>query len=905
MSIGIGTQLGSHEITALLGKGGMGEVYRARDTKLKREVAIKILPDEFARDPERISRFEREAEVLASLNHPNIAAIYDLQEADGWRFLVLELVEGETLADRLSRGPIPVQQALQIGKHICEALEAAHDKGIIHRDLKPGNVKASTDGQVKVLDFGLAKALEATPAASSISNSPTLTFAGTNAGVILGTAAYMSPEQARGRAADRRTDVFSFGCVLYEMLTGRQAFQGEDVSDVLASVLKTEPDLSLLPANLHPKIEDALRRCLQKNPRMRWHAIGDVRVEIEAILADPRGAVVADREAIAVKTRLWRWATAMAAAVILAAVITGVAVWNLKPAIPLPITRFSLTLGEGQQFGNPGVTEIAISPDGRQIIYEANRQLYQRLMSESEARPITGTQALQNLATPIFSPDGGYVAFWSLGDLAIKKIAVTGGPLATICPTSNFFGGSWDESGIVFANRTGVMRVAASGGKPETLIEAENDEAFYGPQILPGTDAVLFSVAKGQGAAWDNAQVVVQSLKSKDRKILVERGTDGRYVPTGHIVYAAGGTLFGVPFDLRALAVTAGVVPLLEGVRATTFQFGGAFQFNFSKSGTLTYIPGPRTSTGEQLLLALMDRKGKIEALKLPVRAYGFPRVSRNGKRIAFATDNVQGAHIWIYDRTGTTAPRQLTIGGANRFPVWSPDGQWIAYQSDREGDLAIFRQRTDGTDSPERISKPEKGVAHIPESWSSDGETLSFTEAKGNDAALWTFSFKEKKASLFAGTPPTAQGLSLRFVGRSAFSPDGRWLAYQSNESGRAQIWVQPFPATRAKYLVTEGTHPFWSADGKELLFRSGDLLMATNISTNPDFAFSNPTPIASGLINVASTAGPRNFDIAPDGNFIGVINPSPTTSGVPAAPQIEVVLGWFEEIKQRMSVK
>jgi serine/threonine protein kinase len=382
MAITIGTQLGCHEVLALLGKGGMGEVYRARDTKLKREVAIKILPDEFARDPDRVVRFQREAEVLASLNHPNIAMIYDVEEAGGARFLVLELVEGDTLADRLRRGPIAVDEALRIAKHICEALEAAHEKGVVHRDLKPGNVKITPDGNVKVLDFGLAKALEPSPANATMSNSPTLTIAGTNAGVILGTAAYMSPEQARGRAADQRSDVFSFGCVLYEMLTGRQAFPGEEVSDVLASVLKTEPDWSLLPAKLNPKLHEVLRRCLQKNPKLRWHAIGDARVEIETVLADPRGTVVEESRVAVAKSPLWKRGLPIVTALALGAVVAGLAVWNYKPSPSLPIMRFAMPLGEGQQFTNLGATVLSISPDGTQVIYEANRQFYLRHISD-------------------------------------------------------------------------------------------------------------------------------------------------------------------------------------------------------------------------------------------------------------------------------------------------------------------------------------------------------------------------------------------------------------------------------------------------------------------------------------------------------------------------------------------
>jgi eukaryotic-like serine/threonine-protein kinase len=900
MAIAIGQQLGSYEIIALLGKGGMGEVYRARDMKLKREVAIKAVPEEFSRDVDRVSRFQREAEVLASLNHPNIAAIYDLQEVNGSRYLVLELVEGETLADRIGRGPIRVEEALNIAKYICEAFESAHEKGVIHRDLKPANVKITPDGKVKVLDFGLAKAMENAPTTATMSNSPTLTLAGTNAGVILGTAAYMSPEQARGRTANQRSDVFSFGCVLYEMLTGRQAFHGEEVSDVLASVLKTEPDMSLLPAKLHPRVQDVLRRCLQKNPRLRWHAIGDARMEIEAVLADPRGAVVEEPRLAVMKPALWKRTLPIVSAIILTAAITGVAAWNFKPAPLLLVTRFPLLLGEGQQFTNNGARFLTISPDGTQVVYEANRQLYQRQMSEIEARPIPGSQSTQLIGAPTFSPDGRSVVFWSLAERALKKISVSGGPSLTICPAANIFGLSWGETGIVFAQPSGIMRVSASGGKLETLVAIKGGEVAYGPQILPGGQAVLFTLAKGQGTEWDNAQIVVQSLRSGERRTLIERGTDGRYLSTGHIVYAFGGTLFAIPFDVRRLEVTAGQVPVLESVRRTTFNFGGGLQFSFSNTGTLIYVPGQST-TAEQQVLALMDRKGNIEPLKVPARSYGFPRVSPDGKRLAFGSDNGKDAHIWIYEVSGAIAPRQLTVSGANRFPVWSADGEWIAYQSDREGDLGMFRQRADGTGTAQRLTKPEQGVAHIPDSWSHDGQNLSFTAVKSaTEAAVWIYSLNDKKATVFAQAES-------KNIARSAFSPDSRWLTYQSNEMGRNQIWVQPFPATGAKYPIVDGGQPFWSFDGKELFYNAGPgLTAAVNITTRPNFAFSEAMPVPRGLTNRGPSNYPRNSDITPDSkHFIGVIDAVQTQSGSQSAPQIQVVLNWFSELRQRVPVK
>src|SRR5262245_58709622 len=445
MALSIGSQLGSHEITALLGKGGMGEVYRARDLKLKREVAIKILPDEFSRDPARVSRFQREAEVLASLNHPNIAAIYDLQEVNDTRFLVLELVEGETLSERIQRGQIPVEEALNIAKHICEALEAAHEKGIVHRDLKPANVKVTPEAKVKVLDFGLAKALDNVPSTPNLSNSPTLSLAATNAGLILGTAAYMSPEQAKGTEADSRSDVFSFGCVFYEMLTGRQAFHGESVSEILAAVLIRDADLSSLPPNLNPRIQDLLRRCLEKNPKRRWQAVGDLRAELETISTVPR-TVSLPASGASPQRPLWKRAIPIVASTVIFSVLAAVSAWMLKPTNPATITKFSVTLPEDQNFG-PGTGRqlVTISSDGTKLVYLANNQLFLRQMNEVDAHPIPGTANNGGIITnPFFSPDGEWVGFFSVADAAVKKIAIRGGTALTICKSSQPYGLSWD-----------------------------------------------------------------------------------------------------------------------------------------------------------------------------------------------------------------------------------------------------------------------------------------------------------------------------------------------------------------------------------------------------------------------------------------------------------------------------
>jgi serine/threonine-protein kinase len=916
MALIIGTQLGFHEITALLGRGGMGEVYRARDLKLKREVAIKILPEEFARDADRVSRFQREAEVLASLNHPNVAAIYDLQEAGDTRFLVLELVEGETLAERIQRGPIPVEQALSIAKQICEALEAAHEKGIVHRDLKPANVKITPDGKVKVLDFGLAKALEGAPLQVA-SNSPTLlTAAATNAGVILGTAGYMSPEQARGHAADQRSDNFSFGCVLFEMLTGRQTFQGETVTDIIASVVKSDPDFGALPAKLHPKAEELIRRCLAKNRKDRYHAIADVRVELEAIMADPLGLLVKGERVYAARP-LWKRAIPVLVAAILAGTVAGIAVWNARPSIAPPtITRFLFALPDGQQFLDnnslpaPFLQLLAISPDGMQMAYVANRRLYLRSFSELAARPIAGTEVTQGvLGYPVFSPDSRSIAFWS-GDLqagAVKRIGLTGGVAVTICPAHYPFGMSWSNEGIVFGQVDGIKRVSANGGQPELLLGVKGSR-LEDPQVLPGGDAVLYTTvdaiaraASGGNASdsLDKAQIVVQSLRSGERKTLIE-GSSGRYLPTGHLTYARGGTLWAVPFDLKRRELTGGPVPLVEGVKRS---LGSPVYFSVSDTGSLIYIPGPFSTSLGQSTLVLVDRNGGGEPLKLRPDAYQFPRISPDGKRVAVGIDDGNNANIWIYELSGANSMRQLTFGSKNRFPIWSADSERIAFQSDREGDSGIFWQRVDGTGTAERLTKPDEGTEHAPESWSPDGRQFLFSVSKGSNLSLWTFSLPDKKAAAFGDVQAI-------FLIAAAFSPNGRWVAYSpgSSPSDRS-VFVQPFPATGAIYRVAGGIYPLWSPDGRELFFLSSQTpLQVARVTLEPSFESGNPQPVpaGAGLPFAPIPFRERQYDITPDGKrFIGVVPAGESPGGTAGASQIQVVLNWLEELKQRVPAR
>ena len=581
MPLSPGTKLAHYEILEPIGKGGMGEVYRARDGKLGRDVAIKVLPEEFAEDDERLARFEREAKLLASLNHPNIASIHGFEDSDGVTALVLELVAGPTLAERIAEGPIPVEEALPIARQIAEALEAGHEAGVIHRDLKPANVKLKDDGTVKVLDYGLAKALEGeSPGAadSELSQSPTLSRRETQIGVILGTAAYMSPEQAKGKRVDKRADVWAFGVVLYEMLTGKRAFAGEDVSDTLAYVLTKEPDWDALPAETPGALRHVLRWCLTKDAKRRARDIGDVLMLMEGAFETE----VATEASVAAPTKLALWQrplTALLVAVLLM-VVGGLVVWSVTrpPTSALHVSRFSIVLPQTQTRTNTGRRGVAVSPTGTHVVYVANERLYLRAIDEIDAKALGGTEGSAP-TIPFFSPDGQWIGFFSVTDGQLKKIALSGGAAVTLCDTTNPFGASWGpDDTIVFGQGAGgIFQVSVAGGTPELLIsvDADNGERAHGPQILPDGRTVLFTLAHGD---WSEAQIVVQSLDTRERRLMIEGGTDARYLPTGHLVYALAGNLLAVPFDLDRLEVIGGPLPLVENVRHAVFYRGREFR---------------------------------------------------------------------------------------------------------------------------------------------------------------------------------------------------------------------------------------------------------------------------------------------------------------------------------------
>ena len=897
MTLAAGTRLGYYEIVALLGAGGMGEVYRARDPKLQRNVALKILPSLTGLDPDRLARFRREAQVLAALNHPNIAAIYGFEDASDPPALVLELVEGATLAERLQEGPIPLQEALPIARQIAEALEAAHEQAIIHRDLKPANIKIRPDGTVKVLDFGLAKALEPVDAAASAAlSSPTITSpALTRMGVILGTASYMSPEQAKGRAADKRSDVWAFGCVLYEMLSGRRTFEGEEVSETLASVLRSDPDWTALPRETPAAIRALLEGSLKRDRRDRIGDISTARFLLTQPAASPGPAAAAPTPGPA----LWKRAALVALGVAIGAAAVA-SLWRPQHSTSAPVTRFSFPLPQGPAF-NPLRQSVAISPDGTRIVYFADGRLYMRLLSELESRPIPGTEQASN---PAFSPDSRSLAFWS--DSVLKRVDVGGGAPVPIYRTGPAPSGmSWSETGILFSQiGTGILRIAPDGGaKPELLVPLTSDDGLaHSPRLLPDGRTLIFTMTTDIGVGttgnrWDNAQIVVQSLTTGSRKTIVQPGTDARYVPTGHLVYALGNTVFARPFDLATLETTGGPVPVAEEVDRVIAVDNGASQFAFSANGSMIYLPG-RSVPGLQQL-SLFDRRGNSEPLKLAPGSYGFPRVSPNGRQIAFQSIDSRGDSIIAVCDIATGSSRQITVGGNNRYPVWSRDGKSVVFQSDRDGAPGIFRQPLDGG-SADRLTRSEPGTVHVPEDWSPTDDVLLFNASTKQATALWTLSLPDRKPAPFGN-------VGSRFLPTdAAFSPDGKWVAYQAGDLGVGEgaVFVEPSSADGNKYRIAAGGRPAWSRDGKELVFVPGpNQLAVVTVSTQSGFTFSQPTALPRGF-GVSGPMTPRGFDLMPDGRILGAAAGT-SNLGPPPPLELRVVLNWFEELKARVPSK
>jgi Protein kinase domain/WD40-like Beta Propeller Repeat len=889
-----GAKLGPYEVLAAIGAGGMGEVYRARDTRLQRDVALKVLPEAFARDAQRMARFEREAKLLASLNHPNIAAIYGLEESGPIRALVMELVEGPTLADRIRSGAIPVDETLPIARQIADAVEYAHDNNVIHRDLKPANIKVKDDGTVKVLDFGLAKAMSEDPAEGDMSNSPTLSMAATRQGVILGTAAYMSPEQARGKKVDRRTDIWAFGVVLYEMLTGKQAFEAEDVSMALASVMKSDPEWNQLPHDLSPSLRNILRRCLQKDPKQRLRDMGDVRLAMDGAFETAAAAQASAIAAVAPPPPLWRRAIPIAIAVCLAAALAGGAVWLLTRPAPPPVVRTEIATSAATALAVGGFDrDVAISPDGSHIVYRGNGRLLVRALDQLEPEALTGLGSVPRGV--FFSPDGQWIGF--VDGTTLKKVAITGGPAVTICSLDAApRGATWEPDGaIIFATANtaaGLFRVSEGGGEPAVLTKPDREGRetdHLWPEFLPGGQAVLFTITTSGGT--DNAQVAVLDLRTGAQKIVVRGGSHAHYVESGHLVYAAAGTLRAVRFDLQRLETTGTPVPVVPEVLTTTT--GGGANFDVARNGTLVYLPGGIAATARTLVW--LDRQGREQAIKAPPRAYAYPRLSPDEARIALDIRD-QESDIWVWDLARETLTRLTFDPAPDRFPVWTPDSKRIIFASDRAGAANLYWQAADNTGMVERLTQSPN--IQWPFSISPDGMRLVFEEQTASADLMALTLDKDRR------TQPLVQ--SRMYTERNGeISPDGRWLAYQSNESGQYEIYVRPFPdvnSGRWQVSTMGGTNPLWARSGQELFYVAPDgALMRLPIERGPAWRSGTPTKLFDNNYAwvVAGFSG-RSYDISADGRRFLAIKPATEQTGAPS--NLIVVQNWFEELKQRV---
>ena len=872
----IGQTLSHYKITSKLGEGGMGEVYRATDTKLNRDVALKVLPEAFAADRERMARFSREAQVLASLNHPNIATIHGLEEADGKQALVLELVEGEDLSERIKRGAIPLEESLKIVLQMAEALEAAHEKGIIHRDLKPANVKITPEGKVKVLDFGLAKALEDEIPAADLTHSPTRTDQMTNVGVIMGTAGYMSPEQARGQPVDKRTDIWAFGCVLYEVLTGKQVFGGETVTDILAAIVHNDPNWEALPEGTPRAIQRLLRRCLEKDPHDRLHDIADARIEIRHALSEPSDH--SPGETATATSARWKQPIPVAAVgllMVLIGVLLGFLLWNPeKDSQPAPptVTRFPIVLPEDEVI--PAQPSLALSPDGTQLVYAAvrdnTRRLYLRGIDQLEVEPIPGTEGGWG---PFFSLDGKWVGFFTnpgRGAGVLKKWSLLGGEPVTICEVGIGRGASWGEDGtIIFGRRPGLWQVPASGGTPEPLIP---EGTYHNPQILPEGKGVLLTIA-GSG-------VGVFSLDTGQQSILVEGASKARYLPTGHLVYAQGASsLLAAPFDLDSLEPRGPGVSIVDDVWVVL----SVPKFEVSQSGSLVYVPGADVDPEDALVW--VDRDGKQELFLETQMNVIVPRLSPNGSRLAVTAEKngPEDFGIWTCDiERCVLSP--LTPGIAN---VWSPDGADLFLYADD-----MIRIPADGSGEPELLLKmasldPTYRLlgSVIPSSCSPDGKVLAFgVNTEENRRVILTLRldgnsrFEPFQLTQFSELHPV-------------FSPDGNWIAFTSDRSGRNEIYAKRYPAEGGLLRISTegGTRPLWSPDGKEIFYRNGAKMMVVVVQGQQNLRAGKPRE----LFEWPRLRWPpaRHYDVTPDGQRFVMVK----RREEPPRNQIHVVVNWF----------
>jgi serine/threonine-protein kinase len=871
----------------------MGEVYKARDTKLNRDVALKVLPELLATDPERLARLRREAQVLASLNHPNIAAIFGFEETGAAPALVMELVDGRTLAD-VAGAPMPIAEVTAVARQIVEALEAAHEAGVIHRDLKPANIKVRDDGTVKILDFGLAKAMGADGAASGPdpSNSPTLTGRATQIGVILGTAAYMAPEQAKGRAVDKRADIWAFGVVLYEMLTGRRAFEGEDVSETLAAVLTREPDFSAVPASAPGPLVAVMRRCLERDPKRRLRDMGEARLALEAPMPD-RSATAASTTAASTPRGVAVWRGA-AAALTAALLVVSALWWQSASSRGGDAVHAALLLPRDVSFDFTLYPVLAMSDDGSKVALVGSqggiRRLYVRRLGEFEARLLDGTE---DAASPFFSPNGSWIAFFAGGRL--KKVLADGGPVVDVAAAPDNRGGVWaGDDTIIYAPAPAspVVQVAAAGGKTtpvSTLDEAKRERTHRWPSMFPDGKTVLVTVGSVEHPDdYDDARIESVRLGTGERHVVIEGGRMARYVATGHLLYLRGKVLYAVPFDAARGTVSGSAVPVIDGVSGDVIT--GAGNYALSGAGAIAYVPGDPTGGARQL--AWVDRKGVPTPIDAPPGLYTDPHVAPDGRYVALSL--VAGSHrdLYVVDTARGTSS-QLTSEGENRTPLWSPGSRLVYIAYDRIRNVStVMRRLADGSGGAESFAEVA-GQAYA-EDLTRDGGTLLLSAnssmARGVFQIFRLPLTKGSKPELIASAPD-------QDVYQPAISPDGRWLAYASYESTRVEVYVQAYPSggNRQKISTAGGIEPRWATDGKALFYTLANSLMIVPVEPGTAFLPGKPRMLFAGLTSPATDSG-QTYSVDPKGERFLMLRPVRDGAG---PPEVRVILNWFNALR------
>jgi Tol biopolymer transport system component len=896
-----GTRLGVYEVVTQIGAGGMGEVYRATDSNLKRSVAIKVLPASVAGDADRLARFQREAEVLAALNHPNIGAIYGLEKTPDFTALVMELVEGEDLSQRITRGAIPIEEALPIAKQIAEALEAAHEQGIIHRDLKPANIKVRPDGTVKVLDFGLAKAIE--PAAGSSPNmsmSPTMLSPAqmSGVGVILGTAAYMAPEQARGKAVDKRADIWAFGVIVFEMLTGRRAFAGDEISDVLAAVLRQDIDWAALPTTA-PRLRRLLERCLDRDPKSRLRDIGEARVEIATIDAGAPESGISSAVAAAPPAAATRRVAPLviATAVVAIAATFGLTRWLTSIATTTTsgaVAHVTIALPDTDQLDSTGLWPLALSDDGARVAYvgrgDGKTQIYVRTLTESAPKVLEATEGGES---PFFSPDGQWVAFFAGSKL--RKIAVGGAALQTLADAPSGRGCAWGGDGYIYfapTNSGGIWRVPEGGGTATEVTRkdpANGEISHRWPHVVAGTNTLLFAMWTGPGNDDDN--VAIQTIGAAGHHVLVKAGDAPRYAATpGLLLYVHLGELFAVPW--RPPQTDLGrTVPVAMPERISG-SAGSEKPGNYAVSGngTLAYIAGGRARNATRLVW--VDRAGKVDLAPLPERDYENATVSSDGTRAIVQIREATIA-LWVYDLSRNTLTPIGNRAGSSQSPVWTADGARVIYRGTRKGFRNIYWRPVDGSGDEERLTtKPD--VVQSPTSVSLDGHWLVFQENGAGETGgtgIWVMRLDGDRTPHHFFPAPAGES-------DGQLSPDGRWIAYEASVSSRQEIYVAPFPGPGPRHQVSTdgGTEPLWSRDSRELFFQNGARLMGVTVTPSAAFSASTPHLVHEGRF-LKTVNSNTNSGITRDGTrFLRIQQVEPER----AVTHIDLVLNWFAELKQ-----